>query len=191
MKGFSLKKEQGWTVLSIVAVGWILFLVAFTMFVPKPAPKSAAARTYEEMRAKRELAELEAVLAEARKEVDRLTWQGTVDEISPAVLNEVTRLAAERRVSVLALRPQREAIEGRLARLPYMLNVDGPFPQVSEFIADLETGANRVAVSLVQIASSDGASDRVSATVGLTAFRQLPETSPPPASPTRPARQAQ
>jgi len=168
----SLTQEQKWTIASGLAIGALAIIAAYDLLTPKPEPAvpttklgaDAGRLTTENLIAKKKLSESEA-------EVKRLTWSTNADQIGSSALNTVTTLSQSKGLKLLAFRPQRTAEDGGLTRLPYMISLEGPYLGVIGFLRMLETPSNKLAVNLVQVASADPSSDRVSATVGVVAFR--------------------
>ena len=83
----------------------------------------------------------------------------------------VTSLAAKNHVQLLGFRPQKPTDEDDgFTHVPYLILLNGPFPAVQATLRDIESPTNKLAVSLVQFASSDANSDAVNATIGVVAY---------------------
>jgi hypothetical protein len=104
----------------------------------------------------------------------QLVWSEQAEQIEGKALAIANRVASGRGVKILGFRPQKPSEASGLVQVPFVVSVEGAFPSVVGMVDDLGTRSNRLSVTLIQIASADPASDKVSATVGITAFR-LPE----------------
>jgi hypothetical protein len=70
-----------------------------------------------------------------------------------------------------SFRPQRTIEAAGPLQVPYIATLDGSFMGISAFVKDFEEDeANHLAITQVQIASSDSASDHVVATVAIVGF---------------------
>ena len=59
--------------------------------------------------------------------------------------------------------------------MPFLVTVEGPYPSVTLFCQDIDKQATKLAVNLIQIASSDAASNAVTASIGLIAYVNVAE----------------
>jgi Tfp pilus assembly protein PilO len=98
------------------------------------------------------------------------TWNMPEQQVGPVALANVTRLVAKNRLNLISLRPQRRSDDAVFVQLPYLLTVEGSYLQVLALCRELENPANRLAMNLVQIASADASSDKVTASIGLVAY---------------------
>lgn len=166
--------EKNW-----MTVGYLAVVVAVGMLIAHFAFPIRSAGNIVATRAKEDRT-LDASIASLREEVTTLRaknltrlWTQPADEVAAATMAKVTTIAQGRGLKVIAFRPQRTQDDNGVARLPYQATLEGPFPQVIGFLQDLETSKFRAIVSTVQIASADGASDKVSATIGIVAYREI------------------
>lgn len=165
--------ERNWTLVGYVAVVVAALMLAAHYFFPvKSAGQVVALRAKEDR-------DLDADIKRIRDEVTTLRaknatrlWTQPADEIAAATMAKLTSLAQARNLKVIAFRPQRMQDDGTIMRIPYQATLEGPFPQVISFLKDVETSKFKVIVSTVQIASADGASDKVSSTIGFVAYRE-------------------
>lgn len=143
---------------------------------PKPSAKDALNKEKtdtKKYKASIQKAETDTVVAKAA--VISRTWSEQPAAIQDKVLTLTATLAKQRGVTFVRLQPQRNSTADPLEQYPFLLVVEGPFPKVAELEKDLELPANRLAVSLFQITSSDSESNKVSASIGLVAHR-VPES---------------
>lgn len=163
-----LGKNPNWgaiaAVLALVAIG------VYDFVVPK-ASVDANTKTLKELTKDRRVKEEEH--GQTREKVDSLTWQVGRDEIGPRAMAWVSRAASANFVTVSAFRPQRTTEAGSLDQLNYMVTAEGSFLNVMRLIDALESPDSLMAVRSVQVASMNGASDTVRATLGLVAFKEV------------------
>lgn len=167
--------ERSWNVVGIVGCLLGLLVVAYSVFLPvrPPTRKELKART-------KEVYDMDAALKGDREKVTEVRaknearlWTQPQDKIGASAMAKVTSLAASHNLKIIAFRPQRGLEDGSLVRYPYTVSLEGAYPNVVEFVSGLETQAGKLVVHQVQLAASDGASDHVTATVGLSAYKEL------------------
>jgi len=171
MLSFRTQKDALASAVIVISLVAIVVLALFLAFAPQP---SAAGL----VKAKRTAAEkLEKEIEEAKKSKEAVAETlashlraGVPDKISPALLSEVTELAQSTGLKVNSFRPQRTTELGELTQLPYVLTVEGSFGSVASLLRRLEEPQRKIATTLVQINSADGASDTVTATVGMSVY---------------------
>lgn len=98
------------------------------------------------------------------------TWNVSLQDVGPAVLSSVTRLAKTRFLKLSTFRPQKTVELDGVTQAPYLLAVEGAYPELIAFVKDLENPKTKLAVTMLQLTSSDASSDRVTATIALAAF---------------------
>lgn len=112
----------------------------------------------------------EGNLAQKQKTVISQTWSIPEQKVGPTALANVTALVKKNGLHMVSFRPQRRNDEASFVQLPYLLTIDGPYPSVMALCRQLEDPSAKLAVSLVQIASAEETSDRVTASIGLVAY---------------------
>jgi hypothetical protein len=164
-----------------LALGSILVLactLVFMMVVPKPTNQGLAKeRRDREFRVKLDTQNARERVQASQAAITPLVWSVPISQIGPGALEKVTDLVESRRLTLIALRPQRSQQVADLTQVPFLATVEGPFPAALGFVRDLEGASNRMAVSLIQMASQDGDSDRVTLTVGLQTYADPPAVS--------------
>lgn len=165
--------DKNWLTVGYVAVAAsAVLLVAHLAFPVQPLGRVVTLRAKEDRDLDENIKKLRDDLSTQRaKNLTRL-WAQPADEVAAATMAKVTNLAQARNLKVVAFRPQRTQDDNGVVRLPYQTTLEGPFPQVVSLLKDLGTSKFKVVVSTVQIASADGATDKVTATVGLVAYRE-------------------
>lgn len=157
-----------------LTMGVVIFaLVGAYALAPRPMDKRTDAdRAAQAAKVKDETAALALRYDEAKAQAARFLWTESPDAIAPKALSIVTEAANKNQLKINAFRPQKPTTSGELEELHYVVAIEGRFPTVATFLKSVETPDNRLAVDLFQVTSADGATDRVTATVGLVAFRE-------------------
>ena len=143
-----------------------------------PKPSLGAIKTKEKKDAKKLRDSRDAAIESAKAARATLlarTWTGDPSVIQGEVYNLTTSLAKKRNVSWLRLQPLKGTPSGDLEQISFLLVVEGPFPAVAALERDLESPANRLAISAFQVSSSDSETNKVSASVNLVAHRVAPD----------------
>lgn len=188
MKGMTLGHNMAtYNLLIILALVALTGIAAFDLLV-KPGKEELKQQTeLIESQKEQELADLnlqyrleQARLDEMEAKLEAKTWLGNFETVSPVILDEVTDLARARGVNVRSFRPQKIVERDGLSQLTYAISVEGGYLAVLALVDDLEGEQPRLTVTQLQIAGTDAASDRVSASIGVAAFLKSldPEEAP-------------
>lgn len=167
---------KAWNALLIASMLLLVGLLAFDRLVPPPKPterKQAQIRSEEQLRSQTDMLYKEHDKAELI--IASRVWKGSSDVVAAMALDRATKMAKANGLNLSAFRPQKPAEEGELVRLAFVMTLEGSFLNLQRYVQALETDANRLSVTLVQVASADGASDLVNATVGISAFLLKPK----------------
>jgi Tfp pilus assembly protein PilO len=157
----------------IAQVGIVIgiMILLFNLFGPRPQ----AAANVRNM--PKELAKLESKEKLIREDIKKLReanearlMTGSVDALSASVMQTLEQFTRQSNVRMVSFRPQRTEEEAGLIRLPFQLVVEGSFLKVINLLQTVETPKTKISVSSVQMTSTDGATDLVTATVGLVAY---------------------
>jgi hypothetical protein len=156
---------------AVSAVVALLAIAAYHFLTPMPgeAPAQPKKTSVELEDDKKQAMEK---LDETERKINAVTWQVSQDEVGPTAMAWVSARARENFVEVKAFRPQRSADGEGLVQLNYLVTAEGPFLNVMRLIDDFEAQGSLLAVRTVQIASLDGSSDAVRATIALVAYRE-------------------
>lgn len=176
----SISKSQTYVVLSIIALGVMVFAAGFDLMfsTQKLSLKEVKAQEHARRTAYQSIEAANADLKTARAKVAEYIWTTSPDLIGPTALSAVTNLAKKHQLKLTAFRPQRTNTDAQLLRLPYTISLEGSYPNVVSFLSDLETPTNKLAVNLFQVASAEGANDQVAATIGVAAFTPITNVKP-------------
>lgn len=165
--------EKACTAAGIAAVIVAAVILTLHLVFPVPEPKKIdRKRQQQELNLLIDIKDLRDRVTETRTYNDSHLWQQNADKVGASAMALVTKLANNHELKVNAFRPQRVQDDSGLTRLPYLVAVEGRFPSVIAFVQQLETPTTKLAVNTLQIASADGASDQVSASVGIVAYKE-------------------
>jgi hypothetical protein len=171
MINFKNRDEVVPSVLILLSIAILTGSLLFMLLVPKPTTAGLANgsdRSRRQVRAEAEKAKERSKVAEAA--VRPRLWNGTSDSVTGAVLALLAQQAQHRSLKIGAFRPQKQQTLSGLTELPYSVQVSGPFLSVRAFLSALDSGTSKLALRSVQIASADGKTSLVTATVGLAAY---------------------
>jgi Tfp pilus assembly protein PilO len=150
--------------------------LAVHLFVPLPKVDALVRKhKTDESRLVREAAKLRDEVKDTREYVQSKLWKSGPDALGAEAMSVVDVVAKKNGVTVQAFRPQRTVTAEGIVRYPYSVVVQGSFPKVLQLVRELQDPGTLLAVTSVQLSSADGASDSVTATVGLAAFLESVE----------------
>jgi len=170
-------------IVSFVSLIALVGLLIFTFVMPKSNPKGVASRQRQkEVATLAETNEARDRKLEIENFVALKTWQGDSQTVTPAAFAIVNRLVTANKLKLVRFQPQKTGVVGELAQLPFVLTVEGSYLQTLKLTEALEA-ESKLVVTLVQLGSSDPATDATTATIGLTAYlKQEPEPATQPAT---------
>ena len=97
-------------------------------------------------------------------------WSEGAATIGSSVLNSLAKLADSSHVQLGGFRTDKAVQASLIQQVPFIAVVEGAFPDVMGFVARVERPESKLALNLLQIASSDSKSGNVTATLGIVAF---------------------
>lgn len=166
-----MNQESTWVRATVIAS--ILIVLMLVANFALPAPKAKGAQDY--FNKEKELSTQRLIAEKDKKEFAdfnaKKLWNLGPEALGPIAMGKVSNMAKASGLNMVAFRPQRTTAAGDLVRYGYQISLEGSFSKVIEFTRKLETPETRLAVVSLQVASTDGASDAVSATVGVVAYR--------------------
>jgi Tfp pilus assembly protein PilO len=169
--GFKNRDEGLASGLILLSILILIGSLVVMLFVSKPttagivAGRDRSRRTIEE-----EIEKAKARTKEIQVAVQPRLWTGNPEAITASVLAQLTKEAAGRKLQIGAFRPQRPQALPGVTELPFTVQVSGPYPVVRSFMASLDASGSKIALRSVQIASSDAATNAVTATLGISTF---------------------
>lgn len=174
MLSFRTRAEMAASVAILIALAILVGTGLFMLFVPKP---TVAASTASKVRSQRELDERIRKLEENKTltaaTVVSQVWGEPVEEIGPKALESITAYARTQKLKLMAFRPQKTVEVDGLIQLPFLISVEGSYPNIIRFVRQLESGNLKMGTSLVQVSSTDPNSDLVSASIGIVAYKSV------------------
>ncbi len=177
-----------WNILLWVSLGVFALAVGIQMIGPEPRPKlNREQRLRQESQFVAETADWKRKESQAERTIEELSWTGGADAAEKGALALVTQISKSKGATLQAFRPQKRLEQGELTRLPFLVTLEGPYTKVLAVLRELETPSSKLAVNLVQIASADGASDVVTATLALFAFASKAPAQDAKAAPKQPS----
>jgi len=175
MLNFRDKDTRTANVVSLVAI-LLLVLMLLYAFVPKPKPGTSLGRLNQSVRdTNNSTQEAKARSDEAKATIEKRSWSEGPEKVAPLALTKVNQYVSETGVRLLAFRPQRSLAGKDLQPVPFLVSVEGTYPKIMAFCQKLDFQEPKLAVNLVQVASADSASDKVTASIGLTAYAKVPD----------------
>lgn len=173
MINFKNKDEALPSALILAAIVTLAATFAYMILVPKPTVAGVAKGRQRSVR------QIEEQIEQAKtrsKESEALAatrvWDGNQDEVLAQVLAQLTVRAQRSKVTMAAFRPQKPLPLTGVTELPCSVQVSGPYETVLAFLGTLDEPSSRVALRSVSVASSDGATSAVTATLGVSVYCQ-------------------
>jgi len=180
MLNFRDKDSRTANIVSLVAILLLVLMLVYA-FVPKPKPGTSLGRLNQTVRdTNNSTQEAKVRSDEAKATIEKRSWSEGPEKVAPLALTKVNQYVRETGVRLLAFRPQRSLPGKDLQPVPFLVSVEGTYPKIMAFCQKLDFQEPRLAVNLIQVASADSSSDKVSASIGLTAYAKVPD---PPATP--------
>jgi hypothetical protein len=173
------RNDAGQRFLILLSSAILACSLLYALFVPAPgAAGVASARVGSRRKIQEEIVSVRARTKRIEAAIQPRLWRGDAEIVTAIVLEQLTGEANRRKVKLSAFRPQRpQTLEG-MTELPFSVHLSGPYPAVRAIMAALDAAGSRLALRSVQVASSDGASNAVTATLGLSAYIRREMSSP-------------
>jgi hypothetical protein len=158
------------TVSAIVVLAGTLGFILYANSHPLTSAPAVAQAKRDLRTTEAKIQEAKTTLATNQATIDASSWTGAPQEIQTQILNRIGVLAAKRNVKINTVRPQRTMDVDQLSTLPYLITVEGTYPNVLAFERDVEAPTNRLAVNVIQVTATDASTDRVTASIGVVAY---------------------
>lgn len=171
MKQNSLATWNAVLAISLIALAGTV--LAQALLGPPKSKFSASKKRLDEAKIKTAVSEATEKIAKSEAITEQFVWPGDAKLAEAEAMARVTTLAKQHAVSLGAFRPQKATEDAGLRKMPFSLNIDGPYLSIVKFIRDLETTSNRLAVQMLQVSASDSTSDQVSAIMTILVFQRL------------------
>lgn len=163
------KPELGWNLLLALSLATILGAAWYGFVDPIEKGSSLGPRN-----------DLSVVNATTRKaqeqstaalsEIRAKTWDTELRTLESGTLDRLTLLATKHKLQLTGFRTDRPREVAGMAEAPFVVVVEGAYPDVLAFSQRLEEPASKLVPELLQFSASDTTPGRVTATIGLIAF---------------------
>ncbi len=111
-----------------------------------------------------------AKIADDLAQIRRQSWKVSSETLGSAVLAYLSGVSEKNSVQLTGFRTEKTVDVAKLTEAPFVVVVEGGFPDVVAFARKLEDPSSKLAVNLMQISASDTGPGRVTATFGLLGF---------------------
>jgi len=165
---------------NIVICGSLAVLViagACLKFLPKPQPPSFKDTAVARGKITRTTQAMKDAIATAKRDLVQYTWGGNPEDVGPLALKQVNALLQNRHLKLVGFHAQKAIEESNITLIPFIVSVDGGYTNVMGFTRDLEKSGTKLVVNLFQVSNADQSTDKVTASIGITAY-QLPPVAP-------------
>lgn len=147
---------------------------AFIAFAPKPSPVLSPSQLRSQLtKTKIAIKTAEKTIGTAKVVIEKETWPGTAEEVLPLALQKVASIAKDHHLKIIGFHPQNVILSPNISQVPLVVNVDGSFTSVVEFERALEAPGTNLTVNLMQLATADQESNKVTASIGIVAFQPV------------------
>ncbi len=172
MISFKDPRDQLGSGLFVGGIALLVGALVMLAFVKPPSAKGIQGKKLAKLRqASNAIDTANERIAVIEQVFEKTKWTEKPDLITGEVLSIVRNATGKASVKLISFRPQRSVETTDLLQLPYVIAVDGSFPNVVKFVQSIEESDAKLAVSSFQLASAEGTSDFVTASIGLVAYR--------------------
>ena len=160
-----------WNIVSALALLALVVTVVYDYVTPIPSAIEAKKKEIQKQtELRRDLRQDEERYTKIDSEIANLITANDGENLAPQTLKEVNTLAAMTKVKVKSFRPQRPETGSDVTRMNFVVLCEGDFPNVMAFLRAADEPGVPFGVYLIQMASSDGESDKVNLTIGIVAY---------------------
>ena len=153
----------------------VFFLAGGSMvLLPKPAGPNPKSQRVAVNRIRATTSAMHKQIDSERKEFSSKTWEGTPEEVGPVVLKQVNTYLQSRHLKLVGFHAEKAMEMPNITLIPFVMSVDGAFTNVMAFMKSIEKPETKLVVNLFQVSNSNQSDDKVTASIGLTAY-QLPQ----------------
>ena len=146
----------------------VLLLVPGVLLLAMPQKSVALVLRTRSTDLKTDKAELE--IQAARDAIRNKCWNLDSDELGGAVLNYLSVSAEKHHVQISDFRSEKSKWMAGQKLSPFLVVIDGDFKNLMELVRGLQDPGSRLAISMLQVATSDQGPGQAKATIGLSAF---------------------
>ena len=153
----------------------VFFLAGGSMvLLPKPAGPNPKAQRVAVKRIRAITSSMKKQIDSERKDLSAKTWEGTPEQVGPVVLKQVNSYLESRHLKLVGFHAEKAMEMPNITLIPFVMSVDGAFTNVMAFMKSIEKPETKLVVNLFQVSNSNQSDDKVTASIGLTAY-QLPQ----------------
>jgi hypothetical protein len=153
----------------------VFFLAGGSMvLLPKPAGPNPKAQRVAVNRIRAITSSMKKQIDSERKDLSAKTWEGTPEQVGPVVLKQVNSYLESRHLKLVGFHAEKAMEMPNITLIPFVMSVDGAFTNVMAFMKSIEKPETKLVVNLFQVSNSNQSDDKVTASIGLTAY-QLPQ----------------
>jgi hypothetical protein len=156
-----------WNALFLASILAILGAIGFFLFGPRTSPVTFPTAPLAD---DQHLSKIADVTNHAKKRIESKLWDLNSQELGASVLSELNGTAEKDHVQVSDFRIEKTTEVGEQREAPFVVVLDGDFKDVMKMLGTLESPDSKLALSMLQMATSDTGPGFIKATVGLTAF---------------------
>ncbi|GAB4459634.1 MAG: hypothetical protein OHK0029_22440 [Armatimonadaceae bacterium] len=171
MINFKNREEVLPSTLIVLAILILALTLGYMLIVPPPnAAGVVKGRETSRRKIENEIETAKTRGAAAQQSVRPLLWEGSTEAITAGVLAKVTYEVNRQKLRMAAFRPQKPQTLENLTELSYSIQMAGPYKAVRDALAVLDSPSSKMALRSLQVASADGASSEVTATLNLSVY---------------------
>ena len=167
-------KDKTLVIPSAIIVASLVILVAALLvglFVPLPSTNGVAKSPELQLKdLNHQITMLQTQEQTAGQTIAARTWQGSQNDVSAAILANLTAQAKLEGLAVGSFRPQRTTDLNGVTELPYAVQITGPYPGVRLMMRSLDSPKSKVVLRSAQITAATNSTTDVAATLGLSAY---------------------
>lgn len=174
MIDFKNKDELPTTVAICVSAILILGAAGWILFGPKPQlPNTRQFQSNRDQMTK-SIKSIRQEITSVNARLAKYVWAGSPEDINPIALKQVNGLVQARHLKLVGFHTAKATAAPNITLIPFVVSVEGSFPNVLAFTRDLEKPGSKFVVDQFEASNSDQSSDKVAANIGITAY-QLPK----------------
>lgn len=111
-----------------------------------------------------------ATTKQAKEAIEQKLWSLDSEELGGAILSRLSLSAEKFHVQVVDFRIDKTIDVAGQTEAPFVAVTEGRFEDVMKLVDSIQDPGSKLALGLLQLATSDQGPGRVKATLGLTAF---------------------
>jgi hypothetical protein len=178
MIDFKNKDELPTNVVICGSLAVIVIAGACKLFLPPPALPTLKEDSAARGKIVKSTLAMKKALTTVQADLGKETWPGNPEDVGPIALKQINTLIGAHHLKLVGFHSQKPIEQPNMTLVPFIVSVDGTFPSVMALTKDIEQADTKLVVNLFQVSNADQSSDKVTASIGITAY-QLPQ---PPAA---------